>query len=745
MASSVLNVAVLDDYQGFSESFFATLDPASFKSTVWHRSRSFASCASEPLPRSPHQPPPQPPTPPLHQHPQQLPPPPRPRRPRHPAAGTFEKNRTQTASNPAPDSTTTHCIALILALVRDIPNSHAAIQSGQWQVSMATALPGKVFGVLGLGRLGLNVARIMSTLFGRVAAAGLPVDSPYFPGEKTVRVVTKEELFREADIVSVHLVLSDRTRGVVAAEDLARMKPTAFLVNTSRGPLVKERDLLDTLKEGTIAGAAIDVFDMEPLPEDSEWRTVRWGTGGTSRVVLTPHMGYMAKETMTTWYEQQVENIKRWVAGEELNTRDYERLSHAEKGVTTRLLMWPEVPIAALVVFQLLIRDESNDSVQRAKVKSLKTLLRGFGVERGDQRLPASPIPLLPRPAPEIRCIIYDYMWSSGGFQNGIHIDVRRPQGSSSSAAAEGTYEPLSYPCLLEADDAFRDEAVNAEIDALWDDHEARASSATEESSGKGPLDCWFDYSRKSKAARERQLEAGESRDVSPTWQPLLPVLLTCKRLYLEAMPSFFSDVPFIFQVDEPHAIHSFLSHNPHPSLPHLQTVHVYSETTNPNDAHGTDTEPIPGTGFHRALTRCAWESLARLPALRRIRYHQSYVPPGCDIDLRNVTKMAGAALASKMTLEIPTVHDGEDGGTSPAAVEEEGETPLAGKRRSGLEDAPPFGEVQRFETLRYWQEDEDLWPETKNYLRKVDDDLCWYCRNRLVPFGGEFWEGGIE
>lgn len=230
-------------------------------------------------------------------------------------------------------------------------------------------------------------------------------------------------------------------------------------------------------------------------------------------------------------------------------------------------------------------------------------------------------------------------------------------------------------------------------------------------------------------------------------------------------MPSFFSDVPFIFQVDEPHAIHSFLSHNPHPSLPHLQTVHVYSETTNPNDAHGTDTEPIPGTGFHRALTRCAWEALARLPALRRIRYHQSYVPPGCDIDLRNVTKMAGAALASKMTLEIPTVHDGpcrqcrrrkyqfilpgegEDGASSPAAEEEEAAEGglFAGKRRSGLEDAPPFGEVQRFETLRYWQEDEDLWPETKNYLRKVDDDLCWYCRNRLYPFGGEFWEAGIE
>jgi len=256
-----------------------------------------------------------------------------------PVAGTFEKNRTQTATNPTPDSTTQHCVALILALARDIPDSHNSIHAGGWQTSLATSLPSKTFATLGLGRLGLNVARIMATVFGmrviawsenltqesaddRVRSVGLPVDSPYFPGEKTVRVTSsKEELFREADVLSVHLVLSDRSRGIVSGEDLRKMKPTAFLVNTSRGPLVKEKDLLDVLKEGKIAGAAVDVFDLEPLPADSEWRTTEWGVEGRSRVVLTPHMGYVTRETMSSWYEQQVENIKRWVAGEELQTR----------------------------------------------------------------------------------------------------------------------------------------------------------------------------------------------------------------------------------------------------------------------------------------------------------------------------------------------------------------------------------------------------------------------------------------
>lgn len=243
-----------------------------------------------------------------------------------PVAGT-------TDASPPPDSTTQHALALILSLARDVPGSHAALQSGHWQTSVATPLSGKVFGTLGLGRLGLSVARILSEAFGmrvlawsenltqesadeRARGAGLSDTLPN--GEKRFKVVSKEELFREADVLSVHLVLSERSRGTVRAADLALMKKSAFLVNTSRGPLVDEGDLLKSLKEGRIAGAALDVFDLEPLPADSEWRTVRWGEGGRSRVVLTPHMGYVEGEKLGGWYEQQVENIQRWAKGEEL-------------------------------------------------------------------------------------------------------------------------------------------------------------------------------------------------------------------------------------------------------------------------------------------------------------------------------------------------------------------------------------------------------------------------------------------
>lgn len=245
-----------------------------------------------------------------------------------PVAGT-------TDASPPPDSTTQHALALILALARDVPGSHAALTdgSGAWQTSLATPLSGRVFGTLGLGRLGVSVARIMVSAFGmrviawsenltqeaadaRAKEAGLPVERA--DGGKTFEVVGKEALFARADVVSVHLVLSERSRGIVGAAELARMKRDAFLVNTSRGPLVDEQALLGALKEGRIAGAAVDVFELEPLPLDSEWRTTRWGREGRSRVVLTPHMGYVEGEKLAGWYEQQVVNIKRWVAGEEL-------------------------------------------------------------------------------------------------------------------------------------------------------------------------------------------------------------------------------------------------------------------------------------------------------------------------------------------------------------------------------------------------------------------------------------------
>ena len=206
------------------------------------------------------------------------------------------------------------------------------MKNGGWETVLATGLSGKTFGTIGLGRLGVAVSKIMHESFGmRIAAwsssltqevadqkardVGLPVESD---GEKTFRVVGKQDVFREADVVSVHYVLSERSRGIVGKEDLALMKESALFVNTSRGPLVVEDALLEGLEEGRIRGAALDVFDLEPLPVDSRWRTTKWGEDGRAHVLLSPHMGYVEEQTMGNWYEEQVEIVERWHKGQEL-------------------------------------------------------------------------------------------------------------------------------------------------------------------------------------------------------------------------------------------------------------------------------------------------------------------------------------------------------------------------------------------------------------------------------------------
>ncbi|RDW87799.1 hypothetical protein BP5796_03493 [Coleophoma crateriformis] len=232
-----------------------------------------------------------------------------------------------------PDSTTQHCVALILGIARNLAHDDLAVKTGSWQTTATVGLAGKIYGSVGLGRLGLSVTRILVLGFGmkvicwsssltqeaadqKAREAGLPVEDE--DGEKTFKVVSKDELFKTADVVSLHYVLSDRSRGLVSAKDLALMKPSAFFINTSRGPLVVEADLLRVLKEGKIRGAAIDVFDLEPLPADSEWRTLEWGKNGSSQVLLSPHMGYVEEETLSKWYELTVQNIERWGRGEPL-------------------------------------------------------------------------------------------------------------------------------------------------------------------------------------------------------------------------------------------------------------------------------------------------------------------------------------------------------------------------------------------------------------------------------------------
>ena len=196
---------------------------------------------------------------------------------------------------------------LILALVRKLPTEDAATRAGHWQVTMGEGLSGKTLGVIGLGRLGSQVATI-GAAFGMHLLAWSQNLTAERTAEFDATLVSKEELLSSSDIVTIHLVLSDRTRGLIGRDELALMKPSAYLVNTSRGPIVDEAALVDALRSGAIAGAGLDVFDTEPLPRDHPLRTL-------PDTVLTPHMGYVTTETYRVFYGDAVENIKAFLAG----------------------------------------------------------------------------------------------------------------------------------------------------------------------------------------------------------------------------------------------------------------------------------------------------------------------------------------------------------------------------------------------------------------------------------------------
>ncbi len=195
--------------------------------------------------------------------------------------------------------------ALILASARHIVTESNSVRSGGWQQTVGTDLRGKTLGVLGLGNVGSQVARIGSA-FGMNLIAWSQNMTRETAKATGAMLVSKDQLFERADILTIHLVLSSRTRGLVGAAELERMKPTAWLINASRGPIVEEQALVSVLKNKQIAGAAIDVFDVEPLPQSHPFRTL-------DNVLATPHIGYVVQGLYETFYEDTVSNIRKWL------------------------------------------------------------------------------------------------------------------------------------------------------------------------------------------------------------------------------------------------------------------------------------------------------------------------------------------------------------------------------------------------------------------------------------------------
>lgn len=197
--------------------------------------------------------------------------------------------------------------ALIMASTRNLLVEANALRDGGWQVGLGGDLYGKTLGILGLGSIGQKVAQF-ALVFGMRVIAWSENLTPQRAAEAGVTWVSKRELFEQADILTVHLVLSDRSRGLVDAEALGWMKPTARLVNTARGPIVDEQALVSALSEGRLAGAALDVYSQEPLPVDHPFRRL-------PNVLATPHVGYVSEQNYRQFYQQMIEDVQAWASG----------------------------------------------------------------------------------------------------------------------------------------------------------------------------------------------------------------------------------------------------------------------------------------------------------------------------------------------------------------------------------------------------------------------------------------------
>ena len=198
-------------------------------------------------------------------------------------------------------------IGMMIALTRNFAQEDAAVRAGGWQHTIGPGLSGATLGVVGLGRLGVPVARLAQA-FGMTVIAWSPNLTHARAEPHGVRAVGKRELFSTADVISIHMPLSDASRGLIGGEDLALMKPSAYLINTSRGPIVDEVALIEVLRDGRIAGAGLDVYDVEPLPVDHPLRSLR-------NTLLLPHIGYVTSDNYHSFYGQVVEDIVAFTAG----------------------------------------------------------------------------------------------------------------------------------------------------------------------------------------------------------------------------------------------------------------------------------------------------------------------------------------------------------------------------------------------------------------------------------------------
>ncbi len=223
-------------------------------------------------------------------------------------AACKEKGVTVCGTGSVGSPTSGIAIGLMLELTRRIGYENARLHAGEaWQTTIGPDLEGLTLGTLGLGKLGTRTAQIAKA-FGMKAIAW----SQNLTAEKAaaagVGYVSKEELLRQADFVTIHVILSQRTRGLVGAAEFALMKPTAYIINTSRGPIIEEAALLSALREKKIAGAGLDVFDVEPLPKDHPLRAM-------DNVVLTPHLGYVATQSYRAYFAGMVEDIRAFLDG----------------------------------------------------------------------------------------------------------------------------------------------------------------------------------------------------------------------------------------------------------------------------------------------------------------------------------------------------------------------------------------------------------------------------------------------